>query len=222
MILKKDNQAGLFSITFFDIKKSAAGYTLIEILAAIGIFLFITTMMWLFVKQSYRVQSFTFGQSMAITEARRGVEILIKEAREALPGDTGAYMIVSADDNEFIFYADYDRDDAIEKVRYFFVGTEFFKGVIEASGEPLQYLPENEVVTVISKYVRNEASEPVFTYYDGSYAGNESDAPLTMPVDLLALKLVHINLRINVEPEKAPTDYYLASDVQIRNLKDNL
>ncbi len=198
------------------------GLTLVEVLVATGIFLFIMVAMWLFVKQSYKVQSFTFGQSMAISEARRGVEILVKEAREALPGDTGAYMIEKADDNEFIFYADYDRDSAVEKVRYFLSGSNFCKGVTEPSGDPLEYLPENEVVTIISRYVRNQENEPVFIYYDGSYAGSSSDTSLTTPADVLALRLVHINLRINVEPAKAPTDYYLESDVQIRNLKDNL
>ena len=202
--------------------KKELGLTLVEVLVAMGIFLFIIMAMWLFVKQSYKMQSFTFGQSMAISEARRGVETLIKEAREALPGDTGAYMIESANDNEFIFYADYDSDNAIEKIRYFFSGSDFSKGVIEAIGDPLEYLPQNEIVTVISKYVRNTTNEPVFTYYDGNYSGNVSDTPLTTPADVLALKLVHINLRINVEPDKAPVDYYLESDVQIRNLKDNL
>jgi len=202
--------------------KKESGLTLIEVLVASGIFLFIVTAMWLFVKQSYKMQSFTFGQSMAISEARRGVETLIKEAREALPSDTGSYMIEKADDNEFIFYADYDRDNAIERVRYFFSGSDFYKGVIEASGDPLEYLSENETVDVISKYVRNESSESVFSYYDGNYSGSATDIPLNTPADVLALKLVHINLRINVQPDKAPVDYYLESDVQIRNLKDNL
>ncbi len=202
--------------------KKESGLTLIEVLIASSIFLFIIMIMWLFVKQSYKMQSFTFGQSMAISEARRGVETLVKEAREALPSDTGAYMIEKADDNEFIFYADYDRDSAVEKVRYFLSGSDFCKGVTEASGSPLEYLSQNEVVTIISKYVRNATGEPVFTYYDGDYSGNPSDVPLVTPADVLALKLVHINLRINMEPDKAPVDYYLESDVQIRNLKDNL
>ena len=193
-----------------------------EIMVALGIFLFVIAMVWLFIKQSYRVQSFTFGQTTAITEAQRGVEKLVKEAREALPGDTGAYALESADDFEFIFYADYDRDLAVEKVRYFLDGSNFTKGVIEASGTPLEYLQENEETMVISKYVRNEASEPVFTYYDGTYSGKETDVPLSTPADVLTLKLIHVHLKINVFPDQAPKDFHLESDVQIRNLKDNL
>ena len=207
MILKHENQKGL---------------SLVEILVTLGIFLFVIVLVWLFIKQSYNVQSFAFGQTTAITEAQRGVETLVKEAREALPGDTGAYSLVKADDFEFIFYADYDRDAAVERVRYYLAGSDFTKAVTEASGNPLQYLPGNEAATVISKYVRNEANEPVFTYYDGNYSGQESDLALTTPANPLELKLVHINLKINVEPDKAPVDYTLESDAQIRNLKDNL
>ncbi len=201
---------------------SLAGVTLVEVLVALGIFLFVIGIVWLFIQQSYSVQSFTLGQTIAVSEARRGVEKLVKEAREALPADTGAYPIEKAEDFEFIFYADYDRDAAVEKVRYYLDGSNFYKGVTEATGNPLEYLPENEQLTIISRYVRNEADEPVFEYYDGSYSGKESDTPLATPANVAQIRLVHINLRINVEPDKAPTDYYLESDVQIRNLKDNL
>ena len=84
--------------------KNQFGLALMEILVALGIFLFVIVLVWLFVKQSYRVQTFIFGQSTAIAEAQRGVERLVKEAREALPGDTGAYALESANDFEFIFY----------------------------------------------------------------------------------------------------------------------
>lgn len=203
-------------------KNKQQGLTLVEILVALGIFLFVIVMVWLFVKQSYSVQTFSFGQATAISEARRGVETMVKEAREALTSDTGAYSIASADDFEFIFYADYDRDNAVEKVRYFLTGSDFIKGVTEASGDPLQYLPQNEVTTVISRYVRNKASEAVFSYYDGSYSGKDTDIPLTTPANPLEVKLVHIFLKINMDPNKAPVDFDLESDVQIRNLKDNL
>jgi type II secretory pathway pseudopilin PulG len=203
-------------------KNEERGLTLIEVLIAIGIFLFVMFMTWLFIRQAYSVQSFSFGQATAITEARRGVEKLVKEAREALPGDTGAYSIESADEFEFIFFADYDRDLAVEKVRYYLDGSDFIKGVTEASGNPLTYPAEDEETTVISKYVRNEADNPVFSYYDGDYSGSESDTPLTTPANPLDIKLVHVRLRINVEPGQAPKDFDLESDVQIRNLKDNL
>jgi prepilin-type N-terminal cleavage/methylation domain-containing protein len=205
-----------------NIKNNQKGLSLIEVMVALGIFLLVIVMVWLFVKQSYSVQRFAFGQTTAISEAQRGVEILVKEAREALPGDNGAYALESADDFEFVLYTDYDRDLAVEKVRYFLDGSNFNKGVTEASGNPLEYLLENEVVNTISRYVRNEALEPVFTYYDRDYSGSAASMPMATPANVIDLKLVHIHLKINVYPEQAPKDFNLESDVQIRNLKDNL
>jgi hypothetical protein len=76
-----------------------------------GIYTFIITV--------YRVYDYTWQQSVAVDEARRWMEIMIKEIREAKPGDDGSYPIVLAQDKEFIFYSDIDKDGQTERVRYF-------------------------------------------------------------------------------------------------------
>jgi len=204
------------------IKNNKDGLTLVEVLVSLGIFLFITTLVWMFVKQGYFFQSFTFEQTTSINEAQRGVETLVKEVREAMPADTGAFPIEKADKFELIFFCDYDRDTTVERVRYYLSGSDFIKGVIEPTGSPAQYLSQNEKTTILSKYVRNSQDEPVFIYYDGDYAGDPEDTSLTTPAEPLALRMVHISLEINAIPDKAPKEYILESDVQIRNLKDNL
>ncbi len=198
------------------------GFSLLETLIATAIFLLIVGIMWLFIKQSYANQRFTFGQSIAISEAQRGVESLIKETREALPSDTGSYPIVKADDFEFIFYSDYNKNNLVERIRYYLDGSNFIKGVTEPTGDPIEYLTSNEQTTIISRYVRNSQEEPVFKYYDGNYAGQSGQEPLNTPADISQIRLVHINLKVNLDPSQAPRDYYLESDAQIRNLKDNL
>jgi len=196
-------------------KTNQKAMTLIEILVALGIFLLATTMMWLYITNSYKIQNFSFEQSSAIEEARRGVETMTKELREALPGDNGSYPIQLAEDDELIFFADFDRDSQIEKVHYWLEGSDFKKGVTEASGTPLEYSADDEIVTTLSRYVRN-ADGKVFTYRDGDY--NE----LSTPSDPDSVKLVHLFLKINVTPDRAPLDFDLESDVSIRNLKENL
>ncbi|HRY63085.1 MAG TPA: hypothetical protein P5267_00545, partial [Patescibacteria group bacterium] len=161
-------------------------------------------------------------QSTSINEAQRGVETMVKEIREAMPADTGAYPIEKADKFELIFFCDYDRDVSVERVRYYLDGSDFIKGVTEASGSPLQYLPQNETTVILSRYVRNTPEEPVFTYYNGDYPGDIENNPLTAPADPATLKLIHVRLHINAIPEKAPKSFILESDVQVRNLKDNL
>jgi len=196
-------------------KPNQHGITLIEIVIAMSIFVVASVMVWSFIKNSYQVQNFSFEQSTAITEARRGVETLVKEARETLPSDTGAYPIEFANTQEIIFYADFDRDDAIEKVHYWLDGSEFKKGVTEASGNPLSYNSINENIQIISRYVRN-SSTPVFTYYDGDY--NQ----LSTPAETDEIRLIHLYLKINVFENRAPLDFDLESDVSPRNIKDNL
>jgi len=193
--------------------KDNKGLTIIEIVVAVGIFAIASIVVVNFILRSFQAQNFSLEQSSAINEARRGVETMVKELRETLPGDTGAYPIESADDFELTFYADYDMDTQIERVRYWLDGSEFKKGVIEASGNPLSYSGEEEV-SVISRYVRN-TSTTMFVYRDGDYA------ELTTPADPNSIKLISIYLLINVFEHKAPMNFELQSDVALRNLKEN-
>lgn len=162
----------------------------------------------------YRTHGYTREQSQAIAEARRGVETMVKEIREARGGDDGSYIIEKADDFEFIFYSDIDKDEATERVRYFVQGTDFKKGVIDPTGWPIQYPSENEEILTLSQYVRNQP--PIFRYFDG--LGIE----LSPPARLKDTKLMRVYLVINIDPNRPPQNYELASDVQIRNLKTNL
>lgn len=191
------------------------GFTLIETIITIVVFALSMGAISGFIWMGYRTQSYTWQQSTAIAEARKGVETMVKEIREARIGDDGAYVIEKAEDFEFIFYSDIDKDAATERVRYFIQGTDFKKGVINPTGWPIQYPPASEEVVTLSQYVRNQP--PIFHYYDGQ--GGEI-APL--PARLKDTKLMKVYLVININPNRPPQDFTLESAVQIRNLKINL
>lgn len=106
----KDNNKNRFGIK---------GFTLTETLVAIFIFIMAIGAVSGLVLLGYRSQSYTWQRSMAIKEARRGVEVMIKEIREADSGENGAFSIESAGDKEFVFYSDIDNDGKTERVRYF-------------------------------------------------------------------------------------------------------
>lgn len=197
------------------------GFTLIETIITIVIFALLMGVVSGFIVLGYRTQSYSFQQSMAIGEARKGIETMVKEIREARGGDDGSYVIEKAEDYEFIFYSDIDKDEATERVRYFVEGTDFKKGVIDPAGWPIDYLPENEVVTILSRYVRNGATL-VFTYYNGDWPGDTVNNPLPTPARLKETKLMHVYLIVNVDPNRPPQNFDLESDAQIRNLKTNL
>jgi len=94
-------------------------FTLIETLVTVAVFTLVMGALFSFIVLGYRVHTYTFQQATAINEARKGVETMVKEIREARMGDDGAYIIEKAEDYEFVFYSDIDKDDAVERVRYF-------------------------------------------------------------------------------------------------------
>ena len=96
-----------------------SGFTLIETIVTIAIFSLAMGAVMGFIVMAYRTHGYIWQQSSAIGEARRGIETMVKEIREARPGDDGSYPIEFAGDKEFIFYSDIDKDGATERVRYF-------------------------------------------------------------------------------------------------------
>ena len=197
------------------------GFTLLEVIVVIGILGMVIIAVGMFVSQGYKINAFGQEQNQAIKEAQKGVSTMVKEIREAGYGDDGSAPFYLADDFELIYFSDIDKDVATERVRYFLDGTNFNKGTIEATGSPLEYLEVNEEIITLSRYVRNE-SDPIFTYYNGDYPGDTIYNPLATPADLTEIKLVHVHLKINVDPSRAPIDYNLESDAHVRNLKENL
>lgn len=95
------------------------GFTLTETLIAIAIFTIILVAISASVVMLYRTYGYTWQQSLAIDEARRGVETMVKEIRMARSGENGAYPLEKAADKELVFYSDIDGDGKVERVRYF-------------------------------------------------------------------------------------------------------
>lgn len=103
----------------FRIQPKKKGFTLIETLVTIAIFTLVLGAIFGSAIMIYRTAGFTWEQSVAIDEARRGIETMVKEIRAARMADDGSYPIEKAEDKEFIFYSDIDGDDKTERVRYF-------------------------------------------------------------------------------------------------------
>ncbi len=95
------------------------GFTLTETMIAIAVFAIMSTVVFSFVTALYRAQELLFVQSDLLEEARRGMEQMVREIREAGPGENGSYMIAKADGHEIIFYSDLSGDGMTEMVRYY-------------------------------------------------------------------------------------------------------
>lgn len=99
--------------------KRNSSFTLVETLVVIAVFTLIMITITGTVVMLYRTYSYQWQQSIAIDEARRGIETMVKEIREAREGENGSYPIELAGNKEFIFYSDIDNDGKSERVRYF-------------------------------------------------------------------------------------------------------
>jgi prepilin-type N-terminal cleavage/methylation domain-containing protein len=95
------------------------GFTLIEMLVTLAIFVVAIGAVTAFILSLYQTQAYNIEQSQAIEEARNGIETMTQELREATSGDDGSYIIEKAEDYEIIFYSDIDKDGETERVRYF-------------------------------------------------------------------------------------------------------
>jgi len=97
-------------------------FTLIETLVVILVFSLVLWAVFSLILMFYQNYDYIFDQSIAINEARKGIEIMVKEIREARVSDSGSYPIELAGEKEFIFYSDIDKDGDTERVRYFLGG----------------------------------------------------------------------------------------------------
>ncbi len=191
------------------------GFTLIEVLFVLSLIVILVYLGGVFIIQGFKTTTFSTDQETAINNARETTPQITKEIREASFSEKGDYLLDIVEPQQISFYSDIDNDGQTEKIRYFLDGTILKKGVIEPTGTPPDYPPSQEQISSVAKFINNQ-SNPIFTYYDKD--NNQISDPQTNKGDI---RLIHISLKINVNPNIAPQDYFLEMSAQIRNLKDN-
>lgn len=197
--------------------KKAAGITLVEMIVVLGIFSIalvgITTYVWM----SLRAQDKSVKHILVQNSARRSLTTMAAEIRSSMYSDAGAYPVVEATANTLTFYTNIDDDINAERVRYFIDGNTLKKGVIEPSGDPPEYIG-TEQITTLATYVINPSS--IFNYYDQDYKGTGDS--LAFPVNKSVIKLIRIDLIIDVDTQRLPNPIDITTEANLRNLKENL
>ncbi|MBU0998928.1 type II secretion system GspH family protein [Patescibacteria group bacterium] len=197
--------------------KLASGFTLIETLFGISIFILIVILLTLFSRNVWIYNSFVAGGLADTNAGRQVLKTLTSEIRTASTANTGAYTISLATATAFTFYSDIDNDGLKEKVRYFLSETSLQKGTTKPTGSPLTYNPANETISTLIDKLANSV---LFEYYDRNYDGNT--APLSSPVNIPDIRLVKVTIVLDKDPNRSPTPMTFSTQVSIRNLKDNL
>lgn len=202
-------------------KKQTAnrGLTLIETLAALSIFTIAMGAVFTFIFQGLKAQNTNLQQIIAQTNTRYALKKIVTELRGTQYSEEGNYPIGIAENNSLTFYSDIDSDAQTEKIRYFLDGNELKRGETQPEGKPPKYFAASEKITTITKNVAMGGA-PIFKYYDGNFTGTES--PMSLPINLGKIRLIHITVIIDANPNQPPEPLQIESEAVLRNLKDNL
>lgn len=201
--------------------KSGAGFTIVELMVVIFGFALIVWGLIALVSNIFFFSNQQGGLLSDVDLARRLGFQIVSELRNAQTGQTGAYVLDTAGDQQIIYYSpNADTDSSVERIRYFVQNSQVFKGVTEyAAGS---YNTSTEQTSVVLKNLANGAS-PIFYYYDGSYTGSTTQTSLAQPVNVTAVKFVKVSLQIyNKAGVKNTNTYTITAGAAIRNLKTNL
>ncbi len=199
------------------LKNKRNGFTLVETLFGISIFILICLVLTLLARNIWKYNSFI---SLGLTNSdniRPVLKTMTAEIRTASSANTGAYTISEANSTSFIFYSDIDDNELKERVRYFLNGNLLQRGITVPTGSPLIY---NLATEKINTLLTDVTSSLIFDYYNSSYDG--TTAPLPSPIDIAAIRLIKITVVVDKDLNNPPAAVTFSTQISIRNLKDNL
>ena len=203
-------------------KKNAppTGFSLIELLVVVAIMALLASAAFSLTSTAFKGQRFALEQDQAVSEAREILFKMIAELREMRAGDDGSYPLVTVQPTEIVFFSDVDRDNSIERVRYWLVGTTLHKEITEATGRPLRYSALPPQSLTLSTNIQNGAI-PLWQYYNTNYPSDTINNPLREPIAIPQVTLIRITLIANIDPRRPPDNFTLSSLVHLRNTKKN-
>jgi hypothetical protein len=202
-------------------KVKKPGMTIIEALLAIAIFVIgIQGFTRLFVK-SWQTNHYVFEMGQSSFAVSQGVSKIGDYVRRIRQGDDGAFPIKSANNNDFVFFCDYNKDGITERVHLYKNGTDILMGITNPTATMPKTYPagDQQTQTVVSRIV-NDAGTPIFYYYNKDYPGDQINNPMSVPAAVADIRLMKIYLQINIDPNRAPDNVLMESFVEMRNLND--
>ena len=192
-----------------------------EVIFAVVIATVIGFVITIFARDIIKLNASAQSSMTAMLESRKILSVMVTELRSILPSALGSYPIEAVSTSTVIFFADVNSDDIADRVRYFIdlPTLSVKRGVTLATGEPPGYSGVETFSTLITD-IANGTSTALFEYYDGNFAGTST--PLSLPVNIQAVRLVRITIKVERDPNRGPELMTLTSEAALRNLKDNL
>ncbi len=195
------------------------GFTLIEVVVSIGIFMIIIVAVGAFESNIFSYQRNASNSFTTVQDAQVILKTISHDIRMTSQGSDGSYALQTTATNTLMFFADTNNDGLKERIRYTLIGPTLYRSVLVPTGSPLSYSGSESTSTILTDVANGTSS--VFTYFNGSYAGTSTDA-LAQPVTPNTVRLIQVSLTLDVDPNQSPVGRTYITDVTLRNLKDNL
>lgn len=203
-------------------RKRLKGLTLVEMLVAIFILSAGMLGFSLLFSASWKSNKFILETGVTSIQVNRASAGIINNLRKVRQADNGDYPIESADDFDIQVYLDIDNDGVTERVHYWLddPNDRLMRGIREPSNaQPPTYAAGDETTSIIAEYIVNDATQPLFYYYNENYPGDTVNNPLATPASIGDIRLVRVLIRMNIDPIKAPNNINIESFVDLRNLE---
>lgn len=187
-------------------------FTLIEMLVVVAIVAMVSLALTSVILEMYRSNAYVFESAISVDNARRGLSSSLESLREATYGQDGSYPLASVATSSITFFAEEDGDSAVERVRVYLLDGTLYRGVTDAAGHPPSYTGQTESIRTMIGYVRNDGATPLFSFYDSD------GVLLTAPYDVSEVMFVTMDIRVDLNPTRAPNVYAVQGSAALRNL----
>ncbi len=194
-------------------KKFLQAMTFLEVIIAIGIFSALMLGIAMLVAKSWSGYHQIMDTGSSSLNIKQGIDQVVDTIRKARNSDNGYYPIKSVGSSDLVIFSDVDKDGITERVHYYINGGNLIMGVTKPTGSPPSYPDGDNTTKTLVGNILNDASQPIFRYYDGS--NNEIASPAT---NLPNIRMVKVSLIIGAGVAKNITEESYAS---FRNLNEH-
>lgn len=185
-----------------------------EMLIVIALTALISGVIGYLIQFFYKTSGYALQESIAVAEARHGVEDAMRYLREATYGSDGSYPIQTAATSSIVFFAKVDNNESVERITYLLSNGTLYRGVASPTGSPPTYVGAVTSTSTVAKTVKNATSSPIFRYF------NNAGVELTAPYTLSSIASIQTTLTIDVDVNRTPVPFTLSGGATLRNLQN--
>ncbi|MFA5867802.1 MAG: prepilin-type N-terminal cleavage/methylation domain-containing protein [Actinomycetota bacterium] len=195
-------------------KNREIGVTLVELMVTMMLMSIAALVLLALLNAALGIMREVQARSEADGEAQLTISTLAWEIRSARSLDSSQPIIETALPVEIVLYRGGTLEGAPTRYRYYQSGAKLLKvyETAQAGGPPWVFTGVTTVAE-IGRYIVNDSSTPIFSYFDG----NGVEITGQTAAERAKIRLVRINIRCDVDISKPPPPANVTREVSLRN-----